>query len=251
MNRNRVAVPALLLAAITVVPSTLITGRPAAASPGASLVSRVAEDPREGITVTGTGTVFGEPDVLTADFAVETTSATVKEALDQATAAALRMRKALLRAGATRDDLRTVNVTVGTTQNGDGKITGYTASQGLTVTVRDLTRAGTLISDAVDAGGDAARLSNVSFAIEKNDALLVKARKAAFADARAKAALYAGEAGRPLGRVVRLNEEAPTFGGFNQKTLMASADAAASIDPGRQRLTVTVVVEWALGTAAA
>jgi uncharacterized protein YggE len=51
--------------------------------------------------------------------------------------------------------------------------------------------------------------------------------------------------------VVRVNEEAPSFGGWSQKHLMASADAAVPIEPGRQRLTVSVVVEWALGTAAA
>jgi uncharacterized protein YggE len=248
MNRSHFALPAFaVLASLAVLPTAPAAGNPASAP----VVFRAAEDPREGITVTGTGEAFGEPDTLTADFSVETTGATVKEALDRATAAATRMRDSLLGAGTARPDLQTLNVTVGSTQKDDGKITGYTASQGLALTVRDLARAGTLISAAIEAGGDAARLSNVSFAIEKDDALLAEARKAAFADARAKAALYAGEAGRPLGRVVRVNEETPSFGGWSQKHLMASADAAVPIEPGRQRLTVSVVVEWALGTAAA
>jgi hypothetical protein len=248
MNRSRFAVPAVaVLASLAMFPSDPAAGSPA---PG-TFVSRAAEDPREGITVTGTGEAFGEPDTLTADFAVETTGATVKEALDRAVAAATRMRDSLLGAGTARADLQTLNVTVGSTQKDDGKITGYTASQGLSLTVRDLARAGTLISAAIEAGGDAARLSNVSFAVENDDALLAQARKAAFADARMKATLYAGEAGRPLGRVVRVNEETPSFGGFTQKHLMASADAAVPIEPGRQRLTVSVVVEWSLGTAAA
>jgi uncharacterized protein YggE len=245
---NRFAVPAFAaLASLAMFPSAPAAGSPASAT----VVSRAAEDPREGITVTGTGEAFGEPDTLTADFAVETTGATVKEALDRAVAAATRMRDSLIGAGTARADLQTLNVTVGSTQKDDGKITGYTASQGLSLTVRDLARAGTLISAAIEAGGDAARLSNVSFAIENDDALLAKARKAAFADARAKATLYAAEAGRPLGRVVRVNEETPSFGGFSQKHLMASADAAVPIEPGRQRLTVSVVVEWALAPAVA
>jgi uncharacterized protein YggE len=245
---NRFAVPAFAaLASLAMFPSAPAAGSPASAT----VVSRAAEDPREGITVTGTGEAFGEPDTLTADFAVETTGATVKEALDRAVAAATRMRDSLIGAGTARADLQTLNVTVGSTQKDDGKITGYTASQGLSLTVRDLARAGTLISAAIEAGGDAARLSNVSFAIENDDALLAQARKAAFADARAKATLYAAEAGRPLGRVVRVNEETPSFGGFSQKHLMASADAAVPIEPGRQRLTVSVVVEWALAPAVA
>ncbi|MEU4620303.1 SIMPL domain-containing protein [Actinoplanes sp. NPDC023801] len=249
MNHSRVAVPAFAVLASLAV----FSPAPAVAGPaGAAVTSRVAEDPRESITVNGTGEAFGEPDMLTADFAVEATGATVKEALDRATTAANRMRDSLLGSGMARADLQTQNVTIGSTQKDDGKITGYTAGQGITVTVRDLSRAGTLISAAIEAGGDAARLNNVSFAVENDDALLAQARKAAFADARAKAALYAGEAGRPLGRVVRVAEEAPSFGGWGgQKTTLAAADAMLPIEPGRQRLTVTVVVEWALGTAAA
>ena len=117
---------------------------------------------------------------------------------------------------------------------------------GLTAKVRDLPKAGALISAAIAAGGDAARLNGVSFAIEDDAALLVEARKKAFANARAKAALYAREAGRPLGRVVRVSEDSPnqwTPGGQNK---FGAADAAVPLEPGRQQLTVTVTVEWAL-----
>ncbi|MFC4071462.1 SIMPL domain-containing protein [Actinoplanes subglobosus] len=205
------------------------------------------------MVVSGTGDVFGEPDTLTADFAVETTASTVGAALDQAVTAATRMRDALIRAGVARADLQTANVSVNSTQDDNGKLTGYTVNQGLTATIRDLGKAGTLMGAAIKAGGDAARLNGVSFAVENSAALLAEARKKAFADARSKAELYARESARPLGRVVKINEADTGWSGPGQRdkmtAAMAAMDSAAPIEPGRQRLSVTVTVEWILGSA--
>ncbi|MEV4280694.1 SIMPL domain-containing protein [Actinoplanes xinjiangensis] len=213
-----------------------------------------ASDPAwESVLVTGTGAVFGEPDTLTADLAVDTTAATVGAALEQAVKAATRMRDALVRAGVARADLQTANVSVTSTTDDAGKVTGYNVNQGLTATIRDLSKAGALMTVAITAGGDAARLNGVSFAIEENTALIAEARKKAFADARAKAELYAREAGRPLGRVVKISE--PTLGyeePVQRDKMMASlgsADMSVPIEPGRQRLSVTVTVEWILAPA--
>jgi uncharacterized protein YggE len=202
------------------------------------------------VQVSGTGEVFGDPDTLTADLAVETTAATVGVALDQAVKAATRMRDALVGAGVARADLQTANVSINATSDDSGKITGYSVNQGLTATIRNLPKAGAMMTAAITAGGDAARLNGVSFAIEKNTALIAEARKKAFADARGKAELYAREAGRPLGRVVKISE--PTYGYAEpvqrdkMTAAMASMDMSVPIEPGRQRLSVTVAVEWLL-----
>ncbi|MET0419724.1 MAG: SIMPL domain-containing protein [Actinoplanes sp.] len=84
-------------------------------------------------------------------------------------------------------DLQTSNVNISSTRKDDGPITGYAVNQGLTAKIRNLPKGGALISAAIAAGGDAARLNGVSFAIEDDAALLVEARKNAFADARGKA----------------------------------------------------------------
>ncbi|NMO53807.1 SIMPL domain-containing protein [Actinoplanes sp. TBRC 11911] len=246
MNRSRVTTPALVvLATLVLMSSGMLGGRPAYASANGATDSPPAGQPRESVSVTGWGEVFGEPDTLTAEFAAETTAVTVEEAVDRATAAATRMRDSLIRAGVARADLQTSNVTIGSNMNENRKITGYTVSQGLTATIRDLPRAGALLSATIAAGGDAARLNGASFAIEDDAALLTEARKKAFADARGKAELYAGAAGRPLGRVVRISETDPGFAGAGG---MAAADARFPIEPGRQRLSASVTVEWALGS---
>jgi hypothetical protein len=96
--------------------------------------------------------------------------------------------------------------------------------QQLSVKLRDLARAGAVISQAADAGGDATRIRGLSFDIEDDSALLAQARRKAFDEAKA-AELYAQASGRGLGRVVSINESvaAPDAG------RQASAAAAAAV----------------------
>jgi uncharacterized protein YggE len=183
--------------------------------------------------------------MLTVDFAVQTTASTVGDAQNRADKAATRMRDSLVRAGMTRADLQTSNVSISSSLNDHQEIVGYTVSQGLTAKIRNLPRAGALVSAAIAAGGDAARLNGASFTIEDDAALLAEAREKAFADARGKAELYAHEARRPLGRVVTVSEASPTYWGPVGQSAMAAADSRFVIEPGRQQLAVTVTVEWA------
>jgi uncharacterized protein len=244
MYRARATTPVLVAALTTLVilSSSLLGGHPASASAG----SPSADQPAESVLVSGTGEVFGEPDTLTANFAVESSASTVDEALNRANTAAIRMRDALVRAGLTRADLQTSNVEVSSQRNDDGGIAGYTVSQGLTATIRNLPRAGAYMSEAIAAGGDAARLNGVWFAIEDDTALLTEARTKAFADARAKAELYAREASRQLGRVIKVSEMTPGDLGSGGQDLRSAADSPVPIEPGRQRRAATITVEWAL-----
>jgi uncharacterized protein YggE len=246
MIRSRVTTPALVvLASVVMLSPSLLGDRPAFASAAATVDSPPADQFRESVLVTGTGEVSGNPDTLTADFAVETNASTIGQALERANIAATRMRDALVRAGIARADLQTSNISIGSKVNDKQAITGYTVSQGLTAKIRNLPRAGELMSAAIAAGGDAARLNGVSFAIENDAALLGEARRKAFADARQKAELYAREAGRPLGRVLKVSETAPSYGQPVGQYSPAAMDSRFPIEPGRQQLAVTVTVEWA------
>jgi len=198
----------------------------------------------------GTGEVSGNPDTLTADFAVETIASTIEQALGSANIAATRMRDKLLRAGIAEADLQTSNISIVPKLNDKQAIAGYTVSQALTAKIRNLPHAGELMSAAIAAGGDAARLNGVSFAIENDAALLTEARKKRLPMPGKKPELYAHEAGRPLGRVLEVSETAPSYGGPAGGYSPAAMDSRFPIEPGRQQLTVTVTVEWALDPAA-
>jgi uncharacterized protein YggE len=117
------------------------------------------------------------------------------------------------------------------------------------VTVRDLDAAGETISAAVEAAGDSARLSAVSFALEDDEELLAAARERAFVQARTKAEQYADLVGRDLGEVLSVRETLQPSGPMPYAGRPESAAGAASdipIAPGSARVTVAVDVRWAL-----
>ena len=248
MYRSRAAASVLAaLTSLAVLSSLLVGGHPATASTEAL----AAEQAADSVLVTGVGEVSGEPDTLTANFAVQTTTPAVHDALDRANAAATQMRDALVQAGLTSADLQTSNLSISSQRDNDGKVTGYTVDQGIQATFRDLPKAGAIMSAAIAACGDAARLEGVWFSIEDDAALMAEARRTAFADARAKAELYARETGRPLGRVIKISEVGPgdvAPGGFDSRS---GASSPVPIEPGRLRLTATVTVQWALQPAPA
>jgi len=127
--------PAFAALAMVVALATMVGGRPAVAAVDADQLW-------ESVTVTGSGNVFGTPDTLDANFAVETNATTVGDALKRASGAATRMRDTLVRGGVAKADLQTSNVSINSTRKDDGAITGYTVNQGLTAKIRKLPEAG-------------------------------------------------------------------------------------------------------------
>ena len=246
MTRSRTTTLLLFAVVLLVALSAWLLGNGSAVTPAsAATETPSAGRAREGILVSATGEVLGVPDTLRADFAVGTTAATVDEALNLANAAMTQMQDALVDGGVARADLQTSNASIQPTYGKQGKVTGYAVNEGLTAKIRTTSEAGVLITAAIAAGGDAARLSGVSFEIEQDDALLGAAR--AFADAEAKAELYAEQAGRTLGEVMSVTEDVPS----NQIEAFAQSRAEAipvplqfPLQSGREQLAVTVTVEW-------
>ena len=197
----------------------------------------------------GAGAASAVPDVVRTTIAAQTSAPTVDAALAGANAATRQVLDALEGRGVRKKDVRTVGVQAYPAFDQDGRsVTGYTASQDLDVTVRDLDGAGATIAAAVAAGGDAARLSGVSFALSDESALRTEARRAAFADARATAEEHAALAGGRLGEVVSVREDSsgPPSARAQSAGSSASADSAVPLAPGTSEVAVTVQVRWAL-----
>ncbi|HWB72539.1 MAG TPA: SIMPL domain-containing protein [Egibacteraceae bacterium] len=208
--------------------------------------------PAEGITVVGQGRVTGTPDTLQATVGVEVARAAVQEALDAASTAARGVIDALRAAGVAEEDIQTREVTLQPRYEppaaGAPRITGYVATNLVEVRLRDLARVGETLDAALRAGGDAARLQGVEFALEDNAQLLQDARAEAFDEARAKAEHYADLAGATLGRLVSIDESA---GGLPPPIPLAVEEqmerhAAVPIAPGSQEVSVQVTALWQL-----
>ena len=246
MTRSRITTLLLFAVVLLVALSGWLLGSGSAVTPAsAATETPPADRAREGVLVSATGDVLGVPDTLRADFAVGTTAATVAEALNLANTAMTQMQDALVDGGVTRADLQTSNASIQPTYGKQGKVTGYAVNEGLTAKIRTTSEA--LITAAIAAGGDAAQLSGVSFEIEQDDALLAAARRNAFAEAKAKAELYAEQAGRTLGEVMSVTEDVPSnqIGAFAQSRAEAiPVPPQFPLQPGREQLEVTVIVEW-------
>jgi uncharacterized protein len=194
-------------------------GTPAAAAlPAGAAVSR--------ITVTGTGAVSGTPDQLILSMGVQTSGSSVSSALQRANQAVRAVTRALTRTGVRSSDIQTSGLSI-----------------------QPAGTAGTQISDAARAGGNATVVDGVSLNLNDSGSLLAAARTRAVADARAKAAQYAKALGRSLGPVVNMSEQSPV-----QSFPMDAAGAAPSaatpspvpVHPGSQQVSVTVTVVFAL-----
>lgn len=201
-----------------------------------------------GVRVTGSGTASAPPDVLRFSVGVEATADSVDAALASANTAAARLLAVLEERGVPDRDVQTAAVEVHPRYDHQGQeITGYVVRQDLSVTVRELDTAGATIGAAVEAGGNAARLSGVQFVLEDDTAVRAEARKKAYAAAKAKAEQYADLAGRELGAVVWIAEDVDQS---SPPPYLAAAESRAAADvplaPGSAEVTVRAEVRWAL-----
>jgi uncharacterized protein YggE len=217
-----------------------------------SAATAAAREPAaDGVVVSGLGKVSGTPDVLRVQLGVEVRRADVSAALRDANAIQNRVRSAVRQDGVEAKDMQTADVSLYPSYSNKGVPNGYTVNQVLTIKLRNLGKAGKTIGDAVVAGGNAARVQGVSFALEDNAALLQQARDAAYGDAKKKAERYAELSGRNLNQVELISEEVPQA---EQPLRSAYADALAGapksadvpLDAGQSQVSVNVTVRWSM-----
>ena len=204
------------------------------------------------VTVTGRGRASVAYDEATLRLAASARAANPSDATARATYAMAAMRDAVLAGGAEESALSTTHVSLSPVHDPWPTVSAYEASLSLSVRLGDLSRVGSLLVAAVDAGGDGARVDGIWFSHSDAAELERAARDAAYAEARDKAEQYAGLAGQALGEVRRVLETQPGSGiaPGGMRAMAASADpGGAPIDAGEGTVTAVVTVTWALGPA--
>ncbi|AZL60279.1 DUF541 domain-containing protein [Tabrizicola piscis] len=163
------------------------------------------------ITVTGTGTVEAAPDIATLSIGVTTQGETAAEALSANSAALDAVMARLTAAGIAAPDMQTSNLSLNPNWTGyesssvsGPTISGYVASNILTIRLRQLDGLGAVLDAAVADGANT--LNGLTFGLADPKPALDEARKEAVADARARAELLAAAAGVKLGRVISISE---------------------------------------------
>ena len=185
--------------------------------------------PPEGrIVVTGVGSVRVPPDVAHIRSGVTTRARTVKEASDANAKLMTAIMAALAQSGIAGTDIQTSRFSVQPVYTppqpgAEHKLSGYSVSNQVEVTVRQISNLGDILDRLASAG--ATDIGNIAFLVADPGKALDQAREAAVNDARHKAELYARASGASLGRVLSITEDA----GFAQPVPLARAAAAKAV----------------------
>ena len=154
------------------------------------------------------GEIKAAPDMATISLGVMTQAKTAAEAMQGNAQRMTQVVAALKKGGIAAKDIQTSGLNLSPQyvyeQNQPPRLTGYQASNQVTVTVHDLTRLGAAVDATVSAGAN--EIHGISFGLNDPTAAENAAREDAVKALQAKADLYAKATGYRIGRLVSLSE---------------------------------------------
>ena len=210
----------------------------------AALLPALADDVPPMITVTGEAQISAPPDLALIDGGVTTEAKTAREASEVNNTAMGKVLLALKGAGIPEKDVQTQRLSLqpqyAGKSTGPNTITGYRASNRVTLKLRDMTQIAPMIDLLVGAGAN--EIGGINFTIAQPSKLLDDARTEAIADARRKAEIYAKAAGVALGMPLSVTESGSP--GPMMMRSKAGFAAPAPVAPGEETLRMSVSVSW-------
>lgn len=231
----------------------LFAAMPALAAPAAAQMAALPLD-QQGtlLDVTAQGKTARVPDLATIEAGVTTQAATAAGALADNAAQMDKVIAALKAAGVADRDIATTTVRLNPQyQNGDNQpptISGYQATNTVSVRFRDVAKSGAILDTLVRQGAN--QIDGPNLSLSEPDAALDEARTDAVRKARARAELYAKAAGLSVARIVSISENGEDDGGQPPRPVMFAARSAAmpktQIAAGETDVTVTVAVRFLL-----
>jgi uncharacterized protein YggE len=184
------------------------------------------------------------PDEATITLGVQTQAPVAAQAMTENAERMTQVTAALRRAGVADKDIQTSNLNLSPqyvyVTDQPAKLTGYQASNEVTITVENLSRLGPVV-DAVTAAG-ANQINGISFGLKDSSAAEDQARMAAVKALRAKAELYAGATGYRVARLVSLSEGGGSGPVEGQMVIVTAArrSAAPRVPVSSGELTVAI-----------
>lgn len=170
------------------------------------------------------------PDIATITLGVSIEAPTAAGAMQQNRARMTASINALKAQGIEARDIQTSNLNLSAQyqydQNKPRRLTGYQASNLVTITVRDLTKLGTAVDAVVAAGAN--EINSIAFGLANPQAAEDAARRAAVKALAAKADLYASATSHKIQRLVNLSES----GGYTPQPPRAMAMMKMAADSG-------------------
>jgi len=206
------------------------------------------------ISVSGSGEIWVKPDLAIIDFSVVTEKKTIEDAMTANTKKMNDTINAIITQGIEEKDLKTTNFNIFPRYEwiksefieGKRVLVGYEVDQTLEVKVRDLTKIGSIIQSAVNAGAN--QVGDLQFTIDNQEALKSQARKEAIENAKLKAQEIANQLGVKLVKVVSFNENSvvPIFRPYFTDRAIKEAETtpAPQIQTGENKIEVNVSIVY-------
>ena len=162
-----------------------------------------------GIVTTGDATVKIKPDIAIVSVGAVAQGATAQDAQSAVADRVARILDKAKALGIADKDIKNsgynINPQYAYGPNQAPRITGYQATQTITLTLRDTTAAGKALDALVQ--GDAANTVSIQFTLDDAKPAQANARTLAIADARSKADAMASAAGVHVGRVIAISDQ--------------------------------------------
>lgn len=191
------------------------------------------------------------PDLATIRAGVVSQATTAAAALSDNAGRMAAVLAALKKAGIAPRDIATASVGLSPqyryADNQPPVITGYQATNTVSIRFRDVAKAGPILDALVAQGAN--QIDGPNLSIDKPDAALDEARTDAVARARAIAETYAKAAGLRVARIISIGEAGQDTGGPRPPVMFARAAAAkdsTQIESGEQDVTVSLSVRFLL-----
>jgi len=233
--------------------AALWIGALVAACVAGSAAADPASDARFAATtldLTGHGEAHLLPDMASIDLGVTTNAPTAAEAMARNAAAMTKVIAALRAKGLAERDIATSTLGLSPQyaypQGQAAELTGYEATNRVTITLTDLTLVGPVVDAAVGAGANDA--GQISFGLKSRASAENFARLAAVKALDDKAATLADAAGYHIRRMVNLTETASQEGPRPRVMMAMKAQAPTTpVETGEVVVSVDVTGEFELG----
>jgi len=206
--------------------------------------------PETTITLMGRGAVEKAPDMAMINVGVQVEAKTAADAMAQQASQMNGVFAAVKASGIAERDMQTGSMSLNPVyeylNNARPRLTGYQASNAITIKVRKLDTLGKTLDAVVKGGGNT--INGISFSVDQPEKFQNEARVEAIRDAAAKAELYAQAVGYKVKRIVTISEQ-EYYPQPPMPVMMRMQDMAAEATPiaaGEVSLVQTVNVVFEL-----
>jgi len=246
MERNNNTLMIVFIAGIVLISVILVLNQ------GETKIVNVGQDQQNTISVSGNAKLEVEPDQVEVYVNIETSALSAEEAKNENSRISDNVMEALKKEGVKDDEIETTSFRISPRytydrNKGESILQGYTASNVLKITTKEIDDAGNIIDTAVESGANNIQSVNFGLSKERQKEVSGEALVRAAEVARDKAESLANSLGVNLGKIVAIQESNFDFVPFvavRADFAVAESQADTEIVPGKVDVSARVTVAY-------